>query len=376
MTNNTNNFTKIEKNTNDANNENESKKQATVYKSNSNKNIILNSMCYCKEYFYNKDKISLIYPCNHFVHEKCINEYIFEKIYKNKNLTFNMLECPFCKTAVSSIITENKIKKNKKLLQYKIDLDSIRMDNSGSTNYSLLPLSVVKLGSFMNKLIISQTENDLLDTAEIFFKTCNIKINVIDNTKNNPIKYVNNTIMWKNKKDASSNIVLISNHTHYLDSFVIYYLFKSGFVSSEFINKTDIGRIIASKCNLLIFNRSKDTNMVEKIKKYLEEKRIITMFPEGAMGNHKTLLRFRTGAFYVGAPICPIIIKYNPFVWDDDLQTLIFKLTTQTEITVDVIVSDLIYPPFDEQKIDDIRKFMAEVGNLKLSRVSNKAIQD
>lgn len=374
MTKNINNFTKIEKNTNNLNNENE--KQINVYKSNSNVNLILNTMCYCKEYFYNKDKISLIYPCNHFVHEKCINEYIFQKINKNKKITFSMLECPLCKSYISSIITDNKIKKNKKLIQYKIDLDSIRMENSGFINYTLLPLGLVKLGSFMNKLIISQTENDLLDTAEIFFKTCNIKINVIDNTKNNPIKYVNNTIMWKNKKDTSSNIVLISNHSHYLDSFVIYYLFKSGFVSSEFINKTDIGRIIASKCNLLIFNRSKDTNMVEKIKKYLDEKHIITMYPEGAMGNHKTLLRFRTGAFYVGAPVCPIIIKYNPFVWDDDLQTMIFKLTTQTEIIVDVIVSDLIYPPFDEQKIDDIRNFMAKVGNLKLSRVSNKAIQD
>jgi 1-acyl-sn-glycerol-3-phosphate acyltransferase len=347
-----------------------------IYSCNQKSNIILNSMCFCKNYFYNRDKISLIYPCNHFVHEKCINEYIYLRINKNKNLKTNIFECPTCKTIISTIISENKIKKNKKLWQYKIDLQSIRIEDSGFINYSLLPLSVVKLGSFMNKLIISNTERDLLDTAEIFFKTCGIKINVIDNTKNNPIKYVNNTVVWKNKCDVSSNIVLITNHTHYLDSFVMYYLFKSGFVSSEFINKTDIGRIIASKCNLLIFNRNKDTNMVEKIKKYLEEKHIITMYPEGAMGNHNTLLRFRTGAFYVGAPICPIIIKYNPFVWDDDLKTLLFKLTTQSEITIDVIVSDLVYPPFNDEKINDVRNFMGEVGNLKLSRVSNKAIQD
>ena len=347
-----------------------------IYSCNNKQNIILNSMCFCKKYFYNKDNISLVYPCNHFVHEKCINEYIYLRINKNKNLNSNLFECPICKTIISTIISENKIKKNKKLGQYKIDLDSIRIDDSGFINYSLLPLGVVKLGSFMNKLIISNTERDLLDAAEIFFKTCGIKINIIDNTKNNPIKYVNNTIIWKNKSDTLSNIVLISNHTHYLDSFIIYYLFKSGFVSSEFINKTDIGRIIASKCNLLIFNRNKDTNMVEKIKRYLEEKHIITIYPEGAMGNHNTLLRFRTGAFYVGAPVCPIIIKYKPFVWDDDLKTLLFKLTTQSEIIVDVIVSDLVYPPFNDEKINNVRKFMAEVGNLELSRVSNKSIQD
>lgn len=350
------------------------KKELNIYKSNNDENINLNSMCYCREYFFNKDKISLIYPCNHFVHEKCINEYIFQKISKNKNL--DELNCPFCNSGILSIITDNKIKKNKKLLQYKTDLESIRMDNCGFINYSFLPMGIVKFGSFMNRLIMSQTQNDLLDTAEIFFKTCNVKINVIDNTKKNPIIYTNNTVKWKNKKDALSNIVLIANHTHYMDSFVLYYLFKSGFVSSEFINKTDIGRIIASKCNLLIFNRSKDTNMVEKIKKYLEEQHIITMYPEGAMGNHKTLLRFRTGAFYVGAPVCPIIIKYNPFIWDDDLKTMVFKLTTQTQISIDVIVSDLIYPPFDNDKINDVRNFMAQVGNLKLSRVSNKSLKD
>jgi 1-acyl-sn-glycerol-3-phosphate acyltransferase len=343
---------------------------------NNNKNIVMNSMCFCKDYFYNKNKISLVLPCSHFVHEQCINNYIFQKVQKNKNLSTGQIECPICKIPLENVISETKIKNNKKFCQYNADLESIRISNSGFINYSLLPVSIIKFASFMNKLIISQTENDLLDTAEIFFKTCNIKINVIDNTLNNPITYTNNTVKWINDLDQKSNKVLISNHSHYLDSFVMYYLFKSGFVSSEFINKTDIGRIIASKCNLLIFNRSKDTNMVEKIKKYLEDKRIITIYPEGAMGNHKTLMRFRTGAFYVGSPVCPIIIKYNPYVWDDDLKTLLFKITTQTEMSIDVIINDLVYPPFNDEKITAVREFMGKVGDLKLSRVSNKSIQE
>jgi hypothetical protein len=333
-------------------------------------------MCHCKKYFYNDEKISLIYPCNHFVHKKCVNDLIISKIDTNKKIESIILKCPFCGLSPVTVISDMTINKKKKLFQYKTDLESLRINEGGFINYLELPLSIVKLGSIMNKLFISQTENDLLDTAEIFFKMCNIKINIIDNTINNPIKYVNNTITWLNKEDALQNKVLISNHSHYLDSFVLYYLFKSGFVSSEFINKTDIGRIIASKCNLLIFNRNTATNMVEKIKQYLQDKHIITMFPEGAMGNPNTLLRFRTGAFYIGSPICPIIIRYNPFVWHDDLKTLLFKLTTQHEISIDVIISDLVYPPFDNKKIENVRNFMSNVGNLKLSRVSNKAIQD
>lgn len=345
-------------------------KKDSIYEYDTNQEIILNNICFCKTYFsYNKDKISLLMPCNHFVHEKCINEEIYSNALIKKKYS---IECPICKKEVNDIISEKKIMCNKKLIQYKIDLESIKINDSGDLNYISLPVAILKLNSFLNKLIISETENDLLATLELFLRSANIKINIIDNTKNSPINYVNNKIEWIKKKDIISNKVLISNHSHYLDSFVLYYLFKSGFVAGEFINKTDIGRIIASKCNLLIFDRSKDTNMVEKIKKYLKEKHIITIYPEGAQCNHKTMLKFRTGAFYTDAPVCPIIIKYNPFIWDDDIKNLILKILTQNEIQIDVTINDLIYPPFDSNKINDVRNFMAKVGNLNLSRVSNK----
>jgi len=211
---------------------------------------------------------------------------------------------------------------------------------------------------------------------EFFLRLSNIKINIIDNTKNNPITYVDNTVKWVNTKDINTKIVIIPNHTHYIDSFILFYLFKSGFVTSDIINKTDIGKVIASKSNLLIFKRGQDTNMVEKIKEYLEEHKKIVMYPEGAMGNINTLMRFRTGAFYTGAAVCPIIIKYNPFPWDDDFKRMVFKLISQNEITVDVQINDLIYPPFNDEKIDKVRNYMAKLGNLKLSRVSNKFIKE
>lgn len=344
-----------------------------IYKNDTNQELMINNMCFCKTYFsYNKDKISLLLPCSHFVHEKCINEHLYSNILIIKNL-LNKFECPICKTQVKDIVSEKKIKKNKKLIQYKTDLESVKLYDSGEVNYITLPLTILKLNTFLNKIIISETEKDLLDALEIFLRTAHIKINIIDNTQKNPIKFINNKIEWINKKDIMTNKVLISNHSHYLDAFVLYYLFKSGFVAGEFLNKTDVGRIIASKCNLLIFDRYKDTNMVEKIKQYLKDKKIITIFPEGAQSNQNTLLRFRTGAFYTDSPVCPIIIKYNPYIWDDDIKNLILKIFTQNQITIDVIINDLVYPPFDLDKINNIRNFMAKVGNLKLSRVSNKA---
>jgi 1-acyl-sn-glycerol-3-phosphate acyltransferase len=343
--------------------------KSVIYEKDKDQNITINNMCFCKNYFsYNKEKIALLLPCSHFVHEKCINDRYYSYILKNRKTT----ECPICEKNVDEIIPESKIMSNKKLIQYKIDINSVKLNDNGDLNYFNLPFAILKLNSFMNKLIISETENDLLDTLEIFIRTANIKINIIDNTHNNPIKFINNKIIWSKKKDNEINKVLISNHSHYLDSFILYYLFKSGFVTSEFINKTDIGRIIASKCKLLIFDRKKDTNMVEKIKSYLKEKHIITIYPEGAQSNPNTLLKFRTGAFYTDAPICPIVIKYNPFIWDDNIKNLILKLMTQQKIEIDVIINDLVFPPFDNDKIDMVRNFIANVGDINLSRVSNR----
>ena len=311
-------------------------------------NKILNYVCGCKNNFFNNQKLIVIEPCSHIFHDFCINEYISTTFIKNKsNNKSNILSCPICQIEIKSLIKEKKIFKYAKYKQEQI-----------------------------NKLLLASNQSEILNTLEYFLRLSNIKINIIDNTKNNPITYINNTVKWVNKKDIDTKIVIIPNHTHYVDSFILYYLFKSGFVTSDIINKTDIGKIVAAKSNLLIFKRGQDTNMVEKIKEYLEEHKNIVMYPEGAMGNINTLMRFRTGAFYTGAAVCPVIIKYNPFPWDDDFKKMVFKLITQNEIIVDVQINDLIFPPFNDEKIDKVRNYMAKLGNLELSRVSNKFIKE
>ena len=240
----------------------------------------------------------------------------------------------------------------------------------------ILPISLVKLTSLMNKLILINTEKDLYLFIEYFLKLINVKINIIDNTVYNPIEIKNNKVIWKNKEDNNKKIVIISNHAHYLDSVIICYLFRCGFVSSDFINQTDIGRIIATKLKLLIFKRGVDTNMVEKIKLYLNEKKKIAIFPEGGLVNNDTMIRFRTGAFYVGETICPIIIKYNKIVYDDDFKQMLFKLITQNEIIISVYINDFFHPPFNQEKIDLIREHMISIGKFNNSRVSNKSLYE
>ena len=160
-----------------------------------------------------------------------------------------------------------------------------------------------------------------------------------------------------------------------MDPIILFYILRCGFISSENINKTYIGKLLASKVNLLLFKRNIDTNVVEKIKEYLEQMKKIVIFPEGTLGNNQTLLQFRTGAFYVDAPVCPLVIKWENCIHEKDITTFILKIITQEEINVDIYINDIFYPPFNPEKIEKVREYMSKVGNLKKSRVSNRSIK-
>ena len=357
-----------------------------------NSNTNVNCSCFCSKYFYTNEKILYILPCSHIVHENCFNDYILKCQYKNfykvKNkIDYNnnnktnlnskiILKCPQCSCEIKTVLTEYKINSKKKYKQYKTDIKSIRMDNSSTINYMTLPLGIVKFTSFVNKLILANTERELFETIEFVLSSFNIKINIVDNTNKNPIEINKNKLNWKNTEDSNRKMIIISNHAHYIDSIIIYYLFRCGFVTSDFINQTDIGRIIATKLKLLIFKRGIDTNMVEKIKEYLSEQKRIVIYPEGMITNNQTMLRFRTGAFYVGEAICPIVIKYDKIIYDDDFKKMLLKIISQNEINVTIYINDFFYPPFDNNKIEEIRNHMISIGKFEKSRVSNKSLKE
>ena len=55
---------------------------------------IVNYVCYCNNYFYNKEKIVILLPCNHLVHEKCISNLLLN----------NKKNCPLCNVIFTKII--------------------------------------------------------------------------------------------------------------------------------------------------------------------------------------------------------------------------------------------------------------------------------
>ena len=347
-----------------------------IIKKSLNKDIIVNYTCFCKKYFYNNQKLIYLLPCCHIIHETCFHNFIIKNNYMsiNNNQDIKII-CPFCNMSIFKVLTENKIKFKKKYHQFKIDMQSIKIDTSVHVNYINLPSGIFTLNTIINKLLLSTNMNDIINCIEILFKTLNIKLNIIDNTIKNNFKIIKKQIVWNKNNDQK--LVIISNHSFYLDMVIIIYLFRCGFISNDFIKTIDFGIILCQILNLLIFKRGVDTNMVEKIKEYLNTvNNRIAIFPEGAFFNNNTLGRFRTGAFYTEVPVCPIIIKYNKIPYSDSFNDFLLKFVSIRNINIDVYINDFFYPPFNDQKIEYVRNYMAKTGNLNISRVSNKSIKN
>jgi 1-acyl-sn-glycerol-3-phosphate acyltransferase len=357
-------------------------KKTNIDNNSEDKDALVNSYCSCGDYFRDDHSLVILMPCCHIMHEKCYTECTKKsqiKFLNNNNS--NKIKCKLCKIEITHVINEHMLQHgfaNKKYKQLKIDLYTVKLNQKQvSINITNLPIGLIKLTSILNKLLGSKSKNDIVSTIDSLFNCMNLKLKIIDNTRINRIKITGDKITWIDDKINKSKMAIISNHSSYLDPIIMYYLFRCGFLTSDFILTTDIGKLIAEQMKLLIFKRNVDTNVVNKMKKYLEDDiDRIGIFPEGLVKTNDTLCRFRTGAFYLGVPVCPIVIKFDKMIFDHDMKTCILKLMTQDVINVKIYVSDLIYPPFNKEKIEKIRNFMCEVGDLKLSRVINKFTKD
>ena len=188
----------------------------------------------------------------------------------------------------------------------------------------------------------------------------------------------NINIKIKGKEKLNNNIkkIYIANHTSYIDSAILFHVLKCGFMAASFTKDIWYLKHLINLLPLLLIDRGKTSNTVEKLKEFVDTKRSLCLFPEGIMTHQNTLSTFRTGAFMTGHPVQPIILKYKPYIYDTSMNNYITKLFSQEKITVTMTILDIEQPPFDNNKIEMIRHKMAKAGNFALSRVSNKDVVD
>lgn len=307
---------------------------------------ILNSTCHVCDYAlqWRRMEVIMLNPCEHLVHKACYRQ------QKKKNI------CVICNTFVSSITRLGDIDNN----NYQKCVDILSMSNF-DVNVKVKPKNVFKnapdLFCEIFKIMFAKGFDEGWQICKKLLTLGNIKMKING--------------MEKIKKEPK---IFIANHTCHIDFLIIFYLFKTGFLSTSTIKNNSFTKQISEIIPILTIRFGKKSNTVEKMKEYVKKFGSICLFPEGMFTHPLTIAKFRTGAFNVGYPVYPIVIKYKNKLSDTSLLDFIFKITSDVGDFAEVFVLDPYYPPFDDVKIETIRKDMADKGNMMLSRVSNKDV--
>lgn len=316
---------------------------------------ILNAICYCKKSLISKPvELLMAQPCEHIFHKSC---------YLNDKLK----TCPLCSADITHVFTSRQLKKYLKT----------HNDFSMYQKYADM-VSMKNFDNFYNRPHGGKVMN-VIDGVGIaagfpFYSGVSDGMKICKDI----LCLMNSKLIVKGLKniDTTKPRVYIANHTTYFDFVVIFYLLKCGFLSSATIKETWIGRQLMNIIKLLIIERGKSANTVDRMREYVKETGSICLFPEGMITHPDTIIRFRTGAFHIGYPIYPIVLRFDPIVYDNDIGKFMGKLITQPDLKIYVDILPVENPPFTPERIEEIRYSMAKTGNFAISRVSNKDVKD
>lgn len=313
-------------------------------------NKIINCKCVCdKVIMWTEDATISLDPCEHIIHRKCLSD-------KTK--------CPICSCALTKYYNEKELQK--------LSLT----DNSYYQKY--VDIVSLKNPSYLSKINTNKVVKRLPSTIDVITKILTSK--GFDKMKEISEKMLTmfNTKMIVHGQEhiTDERKIIISTHTSILDHMVIAYLFRCGFLSSITIMKSYFGRLVTGIVPMLLLDRTKKENTVERIKNYVTNEESLCLYPEGVITHPDTIIQFRTGAFNTGHPVQPVVIKYDTTVHHWSIDVSVQKLLSLDELTIEVFILPMEYPPFTAEKIESIRQKMGKAGNMALSRVSNKDINE
>ena len=316
---------------------------------------VINFACFCgTDLLWKRDEVIMLNPCEHLVHRSCFKYFKYLKSEESK--------CPMCLTTVKSITRAGDFRNDPSLYQKCVDILSVtNFDDKTGISYDNALFNLPRIAAFVMRIPFTRGINGGHVLCGDILRMGNIKIKV--------------TGLDKIQKGPK---VFIANHTCYIDFLALFYVLKTGFLSSSFIKKNPVTKQLLNILPILVVDNTKGakTNTVEKMTKYVEDTGSICLFPEGMLSHPETLTRFRTGAFNIGYPVYPIVLKYKNNISDTSILDFVLKTGSSKCELIEFMILDPFYPPFDDNKIELVRHVMAEAGDLMIARTSNKYIND
>ena len=65
-------------------------------------------------------------------------------------------------------------------------------------------------------------------------------------------------------------------------------------------------------------------------------------------------------------------MTYNDYIIDTHMIKSVMKFLSNDTFSVDMIILEPVYPPFNDEMIETVRERMADAGNMLLARTSNR----
>jgi 1-acyl-sn-glycerol-3-phosphate acyltransferase len=333
-------------------------------------NKIINSHCVCGRHLFHIDffddkktyELIVLFPCEHIYHQRCYSINKDKDKAKSKDRT---KECCLCQSKINKILTFSQIKnqiqkKDYTYYQNYIDMISVHHSFTEIDFYKCVE-RMIYVTQFLFQSYFIQCQSNYDCYFENILRILKINIHLVNK-----------------HKIASCKKIIISNHSNLFDIFVIYYVIRCHFLSSDIKTYPPYVKSLLQFFHVLFIKRqrNKQDKNVKKIMDHVNKYGDICIFPEGMFSREKTLTRFRTGAFHTGFPVQPVIIKYSEPIFNNLDAINALALISRKKLDIQLEILDLEQPPFDKNKIELIRHKMAKAGNFGLSRISNRDLSD
>lgn len=305
----------------------------------------LNSICSCKIGLpWTNDEVTMAYPCEHLFHSKCFSS-IKDHI------------CPFCQQKIERSFT--LFDEDVHHQRFADILSMSHYDDMSYTTPGIFLDSIFDMASIFAWLPFVTSRKTGKEMCEKVFSLNNLTMKVYG----------------LEKVKLEKNKVFICNHVSHLELVVIYYLLGTGFLASSIVGQSKIIDQVKQIIPLLTIERgdkNRNFNIIDEMRKFVDEFGSICLFPEGLMKHPDALVRFRSGAFHIGRPIYAVTIRHNNIISNGYINGFLYKLGGKRDMNIEVHILGPYYPPFSEYDIEKIRHDMALAGNMVLSRVSNR----
>jgi len=195
--------------------------------------------------------------------------------------------------------------------------------------------------------------------------------------------YCENLDKYYDFKKKHSNGIAIFNHTSHVDGVILLNELKepiSVVCAKNIIIELSKKLVQKWKCLVVEPNKSTTKQITEKVLSRKNSEPLLFIAPSGAEGmeeqDENKIGTFKTGAFVSLSPVLPVIIKYNPYVFTEDVHIIesMINIINKPKISYCVKILDPIYPK-ENDNIETFKNRVYEIMTIEKNKITVKNIE-